>query len=90
MVFEAENPTKMILSHVQEQPSAPSSVSEMEISQDLDLLVLCCLNKVPGERPSTAEEFWQALDAIPLENPWTHGRALEWWRLYLPDTGVSN
>ncbi len=69
LVFEAENPTKMILSHVQEQPSAPSSVSELEIPQDLDLLVLRCLDKVPDERPATAEELWQALDAIPLENP---------------------
>ena len=89
LVFEAENPTKMILSHVQEQPSAPSSVSELEIPQDLDLLVLRCLDKVPDERPATAEELWQALDAIPLENPWTHGRALEWWRLYLRDTSAA-
>ena len=90
LVFEAENPTQMILSHVQEQPSAPSSASELEIPQDLDLLVLRCLDKVPGERPATAEELWQALDAIPLENPWTHSRAMEWWKLNLPDTGNSN
>jgi DNA-binding NtrC family response regulator len=88
-VFEAENPTKIILSHIQEQPSAPSSVSGLEIPQDLDLLVLRCLAKVPGERPATAEELWQALDVIPLENPWTHSRALEWWRLYLPETSSA-
>ena len=85
-VFQAETPTQMILKHVQEQPVAPSELSEVDVPEELDEIVLRCLQKKPDNRPRDAHELWEALDGLTIPEPWTNGRAREWWqRLATPE-----
>ena len=55
-----------------------------EIPPELDRLVLDCLAKSPDDRPQTARDILDRLEAIELE-PWSERAALDWWRKHLPD-----
>jgi serine/threonine-protein kinase len=83
-VFGARTPMQMLISHVNEEPQPPSSYAELPIPPALDQLVLECLHKDRTRRPHSADDLAEALRAIPLEQPWTQGRAKAWWDQHRP------
>jgi serine/threonine-protein kinase len=85
LVFEAETSAGMIAAHIRDLPTAPSERSELPIPPELDAIVLACLAKKPEDRPQTAEELQQRLEAVPLAAPWTQVRARSWWTTHAPD-----
>ena len=80
LVFEGENSIAIAVAHVSQQPLAPSRRSELEIPPQLDQAILACLAKKPEERPQTASELDELLEAVPLEAPWNRRRAESWWQ----------
>src|SRR4030095_3180752 len=54
LVFEADTSMKMLMQHVQAQPSPPSERSELPVPRELDDLVMACLQKDPALRPPDA------------------------------------
>lgn len=42
-------------------------------------VVADCLQKEPGMRPATVDDLLMRLEALPVSEPWTPGRAEEWW-----------
>jgi len=79
LVFEAATPLNMVFAHVQTTPEPPSSRTEVPIPQDLERLIMACLNKDPADRPQSAEAFSQALDDCAMSDPWNETRAGEWF-----------
>ena len=84
LVFEAETPVKMMLQHIQKEPEPPSRYAEVEVPPELDRLILACLAKNPADRPAGALAFDSLLAAVDVREPWTKGRAIEWWDAHLP------
>ena len=84
-VFDATNPTRMLMHHVQTQPSPPSQVSEIEIPQELEAIVMRCLTKKREGRPPSAAALRDELESVSASAPWTQERAREWWRRHAPD-----
>jgi eukaryotic-like serine/threonine-protein kinase len=84
LVFTADTTVKLLLEHVHTPPEPPSSKTENPIPPDLDGLVLCCLAKDREQRPRSARELLERLEAIALDRPWTDQRAEEWWKVHLP------
>jgi serine/threonine-protein kinase len=84
LVFDATTPLAMALEHIQSQPIPPSQRSEIEISPELERVVMACLRKDPAERPQTARDLDRMLAACPAANAWDNRRAEEWWRMHLP------
>ena len=84
LVFPAETPMKLLLAHVNNPPEPPSSRSEIPIPPELDALVLACLAKDREQRPKSARELLQRLDAVKFDQQWSDKRALEWWTMNLP------
>ena len=84
-VFEGATPIAIITQHVRDAPPAPSSLSETAIPPELDRIVLDCLAKAPADRPASALELLDRLEACPVAE-WTQERALEWWDLHIPET----
>jgi serine/threonine-protein kinase len=82
--FERDTVMATILAHVNEAPTPPSRVSELEIPAPLDALVLECLAKRPGDRPATAAELSSRLDAAGCSEGWTQERAERWWKAHRP------
>jgi len=83
LLFEAETAVAMVVAHLSQPP--PPIVSEMPIPKELSDVVLRCLAKDPNERFPSAAALLEALDAVPLERPWTQGLATSWWRAHLPE-----
>jgi len=84
LVFNESNPVAMALAHVQKEPVPPSRLTEIEVPEALERLVLRCLAKDPAERPGSAAELGRLLSACPGAGTWTVERAEEWWRTNLP------
>jgi serine/threonine-protein kinase len=78
LVFEAETAMQMIARHLQYEPLSPSLRTDNHIPQSLDMLVLRCLAKDPGERPQTAAELARALAEVDIL-AWGDEEAARWW-----------
>jgi serine/threonine-protein kinase len=83
LVFEGGTGFQMIAKHIQEAPVPPSERTELEVSSELDRVVLSCLAKRPEDRPQTAGELDRMLSEIEIE-PWSEDDATRWWREHQP------
>ena len=84
LVFEAETPVKMMLQHIQTQPEPPSRYAEVDVPPELDRIILQCLAKNPDERPTDTASLAAMLADVNTREPWTSGRAEQWWDAHLP------
>ena len=55
LLFEASTPAQMLLHHAQTPPVPPSQVSELPIPKQFETILMTCLEKDPGRRPSVLE-----------------------------------
>lgn len=83
-VFDQTNMTAMILDHVKTAPVPPSQRSEAAIPEDLERVIMHCLEKEPDKRPRTAEELYEMLSACQDFGKWEQKEAREWWKANLP------
>jgi eukaryotic-like serine/threonine-protein kinase len=88
MVFDVDNALAMISRHLQTEPIPPSIRSGRPIPEQLEDIVLACLAKNPGDRPSGATELSRQLAAIDL-TPWTQEEARAWWEANLGQRPVA-
>ncbi len=88
-VFESKSPMRVLADHVQTQPVPPSQRTEMPIPEDLEQLVLDCLEKHPDRRPQTAGALEASLAALTIEPAWTSAKAAAWWHLHAPDIDLG-
>jgi eukaryotic-like serine/threonine-protein kinase len=87
LVFEAASALQVMYQHANAKPVPPSQRSELEISPELDNVILACLAKLPDERPQTAGEVSRRLAAAVSGDGWTEERAHRWWELHHPEPG---
>jgi serine/threonine-protein kinase len=85
LVFEADTPMKMFVHHLQTPPVRPSLRTELPIPQELDDLVLACLEKNPLRRPQDAEEVLRMLARCGSAGKWDNDAARGWWEKHLPE-----
>jgi serine/threonine-protein kinase len=78
-VFEGRTPMETIVMHVNREAEPPSRRTALFIPTELEAIVMDCLAKSPEARPQTADELGERLDGVRLSDPWTPGRAREWW-----------
>ncbi|WP_372369541.1 protein kinase [Candidatus Uabimicrobium sp. HlEnr_7] len=81
-IFHGKNILSLITQHVNENPKPLSQVSKFEIPQELDDLIVECLQKKPQKRPSI-KEIRQRLENIKLEKNWSLESSQVWWEKYL-------
>jgi eukaryotic-like serine/threonine-protein kinase len=87
LVFSDPNPMTMAIKHVQSKPDPPSSRTELPIPEDLERIVMQCLEKKPADRPASARELARLLAACCLPS-WTEEEAAAWWETHLPETST--
>jgi serine/threonine-protein kinase len=83
LVFEATTGLQLIAKHVQDPPAPPSRRTELDLSPQLEQVVLACLAKRPEDRPQTATELDRMLAEMEIE-PWSEEEATHWWRTHQP------
>ena len=84
LVFKGNTPTAVLLAHVQNPPIPPSQRSELEIPEDLERVILTCLEKDPARRPQSAQELAQLLESCRDARDWNRDQAERWWRIHAP------
>jgi serine/threonine-protein kinase len=82
-VFTGDTLLTVIAQHLQAVPVPPSSRTELPIPAALDRLVLACLAKKPEDRPHSARQLAQSLDAIEGMT-WGEEEAGRWWSAHHP------
>jgi serine/threonine-protein kinase len=85
LVFEGDTAMKVMLAHAHDAPPAPSTRTELPIPAALERIILDCLAKDPTQRPASAGELAERLEACEVATPWTAERAEKWWRVHLPE-----
>jgi len=78
-VFEGASVLEVVSKHVHTEPDPPSRHGPGDVPQELDALILGCLEKTPDRRPSSAREVARLLCSIPLRDPWSEEHAEGWW-----------
>jgi serine/threonine-protein kinase len=84
-LFAGSSSLDLIIDHVKTIPAPPRELSELPIPDELDRIVMRCLEKDPNDRYQSVLELCAALEAVPLDSEWDQTRAREWWELHAPE-----
>ncbi len=84
LVFEESSVMAMAMAHVRTEPVRPSLRLGRPLPEDLEDVVLACLEKDPKRRPRTAAELAERIDRCRFDPPWSAARAREWWQSHAP------
>lgn len=85
LVFEGDTTMKILLQHIRDVPVRPSARSEIELPEELDLVILQCLEKNPDRRPADTRILDARLAAVAgLLPAWNPERAEDWWSKHMP------
>jgi hypothetical protein len=76
-VFDGKSVLEICSQHLHEQPKSLSARG-VAITAGLEAIVLACLHKDPQQRPQSAAELRQRIEACEVE-PWDGARARAWW-----------
>jgi hypothetical protein len=69
----------VMLKHVSEAPEPPSKVLGKPVSEELEKVILSCLEKDPKDRPANAGELLQAFERCRVTGAWGQAEARAWW-----------
>lgn len=83
-VFNGKSVVEVLSQHLSQKPEPLSARRGLSVPAKLDAVVLSCLEKDPNNRPQTAAELRQRIEACRVE-PWDRATALAWWRDYPAD-----
>jgi eukaryotic-like serine/threonine-protein kinase len=76
--FDRESPLEMLFAHARDQVVPPRQL-QPSIPEDLERVVLRCMEKSPVDRFSDAVVLGQALAACACAGEWTQEQASDWW-----------
>ncbi len=79
-LFEGGNLMEICSHHLQSKPVPPSMRLGRPLPEDLERLILKCLEKEPAARPQDAAALRQALGDCQDAGGWTEESACRWWR----------
>ena len=93
-VFPAESLRELYDKHLDEPPPPPRRRTTNPISEEMETIILQCLEKEPQRRPQSAVELSSRLIRSPGASAWGTDARAEWWAAYqsresqrLPSTG---
>jgi serine/threonine-protein kinase len=81
--FAGASPIAVMMAHVRD-PIVPPSRHRPDLPEDLERVVLRCLEKQPGSRFPTVEVLGEALAACHSAPDWGPCRADAWWAVEMP------
>lgn len=81
-VFTGENMMDIYEQQLTSEPAPPSSRTTNPISQELETVLLRCLQRDPSKRPQSASELRDLLLQTPFAHSWTLSERAAWWKQY--------
>jgi tRNA A-37 threonylcarbamoyl transferase component Bud32 len=77
--FDDEKPMKVLVAHAHDVPALPSQHNGA-VPEDLELVVMRCLQKSADDRYQSAAELMAALDDCDDAGAWSREQARAWWQ----------
>ena len=77
--FHGEDVVDVLAQHLTEEPRLPSDVLQRAVDQELERLILSCLEKDPELRPSSSEALLRELIGISERLRWSPEERAIWW-----------
>ncbi len=84
--FEGDRPIKVMIAHAHHDVTPPSQFAE-SIPNDLEQVILRCLEKEPSQRYQTAAELAEAFRRCEAAGRWTAVDAVRWWKMPSTERG---
>lgn len=78
-VFDGPNILEIVRQHVESLPTPPSERLGRPVNPELEQLLLRCLAKRPEDRPQSAQELDEELQAC-CAGLWVRADAVHWWQ----------
>jgi serine/threonine-protein kinase len=79
-IFDGRTTVEVCAKHLHETPEPPSRRIGLRLPEDLESVLLDCLAKQPGQRPTTAGDLCRHLEACRSFGQWTPEKASAWWQ----------
>jgi eukaryotic-like serine/threonine-protein kinase len=77
--FTGPNAIEVYHGHLHVVPPIPSKRLGRAVPGELESIVMDCLAKAPAERPPSANDLAERLEAVMADHPWTASDAKAWW-----------
>jgi hypothetical protein len=77
--FEDEQPMKVLIAHAHDAVTPPSQINA-DVPEDLERVIMRCLQKKPADRYQSAAELAAALEGCRDYGRWTRENAKTWWQ----------
>jgi serine/threonine protein kinase len=88
-IFDAESIAEIHEKQLTALPIPPSQRTTNPISQEMEQLLLSCLEKDMSLRPQSAGELQTLLLATPAATDWTREARVSWWDAYEQQPAAS-
>lgn len=76
--FMFDNPVKVMIAHASQEVVPPRKINPA-IPQELEEIILRCLEKDPDHRFQDVLALQRAMRDVALDDTWSSDRAAEWW-----------
>ena len=83
-MFEGKTIIEVCSQHLHDKPTPLSVVSPGAVPQELEQILMDCVEKDPAARPSSAESLADQLRSS-VETTWTDADADAWWKSFGPE-----
>ncbi len=84
-VFEGKNIYEVCSKHLNMPPIPPSERLGKPISEQLERIILSCLEKEPARRPANAFQLLELFEALDISRYWNQRAARGWWKAWLEE-----
>ncbi len=85
-VFTAKTVVDICRHHIATPPVPPSQRFKKHFDQDLENVIMKCLQKQPEMRFANVKELMVELERLQLNTPWSEDDASQWWKRFQSKT----
>ena len=86
-LFDGDNPADVCAKQLHETPVRPDTRISVDLPEDLQNVLMACLQKIPSDRPASADDLAASLSQCTHHSRWTIADARRWWEeVYEPSS----
>ena len=88
-LFESSDDLELTSKILNDEPPRPSSIAPQPLPEELDLIIVSCVEKKRENRPQRIVDLVEAFDALAADYRWTQREAEAWWTSSAPNTDLA-